>query len=154
MTALRLAFVLDATTKIEGKKLKGEIWERTVLRHVLAKVCMNVYLSKYFWDISFLCTLNNSSLILNPTWFRLKENSIFRPANCEPQKSWDFFFCLCHLLTLKPKRIWKCYFFYYFRSNTYLKRFFIKINKHPKIWNTIPQFLYEIFKIWKTCNSF
>ena len=43
MTALRLAFVLDATTKIEGKKLKGEIWERTVLRHVLAKVCMNVY---------------------------------------------------------------------------------------------------------------
>ena len=67
MTALRLAFVLDATTKIEGKKLKGEIWERTVLRHVLAKVCMNVYLSKYFWDKSFLCTLNNSSLILNPT---------------------------------------------------------------------------------------
>ena len=153
MTALRLAFVLDATTKIEGKKLKGEIWERTVLRHVLAKVCMNVYLSKYFWDISFLCTLNNSSLILNPTWFRLKENSIFRPANCEPQKSWDFFLSVS-FTDFETKANLEMLFFYYFRSNTYLKRFFIKINKHPKIWNTIPQFLYEIFKIWKTCNSF
>ena len=40
VTAIRLYFILDASTANEEKRLKGEIWERTALRYVLDKVCI------------------------------------------------------------------------------------------------------------------